>query len=221
MDFENKIEIIKAELKKPLPGEMEQFKMAPEFRRSFDFPSPAKKAAVMICLLPGGQDLQIVFMKRPEYDGPHGGQISLPGGVFETIDSDMAETALRETREEIGLHCEKSSVLGTLTPLNIPVSNTNVTPFVGSYNQVADFYIDKREVDFLIIASLGELLNPSCKQKEKWILNGREMMVPFYKVKGNTIWGATAMILCEFLAVISGSGLYPQFQCSDSDRIDT
>ncbi len=221
MNFENKIEIIKAQLKKPLPGEQEQFKMAPEFRRTFDFHSPAKEAAVMICLLPGEQDLQIVFMKRTEYDGPHGGQISFPGGVFETKDPDLVETAIRETREEIGLNCEKPSVLGALTPLYIPVSNTNVTPFVGAYNQDPAFYLDKREVDFLIIASIGELLHPSCKQMEKWTLNGREMMVPFYKVKGNTIWGATAMMLCEFLAVISGSGLYPQFQYSGNDRSDT
>jgi 8-oxo-dGTP pyrophosphatase MutT (NUDIX family) len=221
MTFSEKISIIKSELQKPLPGEKQQFIMAPDVRRSFNFSSPVKKAAVMICIFPGDLDLQIVLMKRNEYDGSHSGQISFPGGVYEATDINLCETAIRETQEEIGMNCDKSSILGEITPLLIPVSNMLVHSFVGSFNSNPVFNIDKREVNFLITVSLSELLDPASLHKEKWILHGSDVLVPFYKVQGNIIWGATAMILCEFLAIIVNSGLYPQFQYSGNDRSDT
>jgi len=222
MTFEQKISIIKAELRKPLPGREQQYRMAPEFRGiSPTSSSKAKKAAVMICIFPGPDDLQIVLFKRSDYDGPHGGQVSFPGGVFEETDMNLADTAVRETKEEIGLDCDNSSILGALTPLTIPVSNMSVQPYVGFYNGNPVFTIEKREVDFLIITTIAELLDPSCICKEKWMLHGKELDVPFYSVSGNVIWGATAMILCEFLAVISRSGLYPQSGYSGNDHNET
>jgi 8-oxo-dGTP pyrophosphatase MutT (NUDIX family) len=195
--------------------------MAPAFRGSNTSSGIMKKAAVMICIFPGKQDLEIVFFKRNDYDGPHGGQVSFPGGVYEEKDNDLAETAIRETHEEIGLNCGKSSLLGKLTPLLIPVSKMHVQPFIGFYNTKPVFTIEKREVEYLIISPIGVLLDPSCVKKEKWILHGLEVEVPFYTVNGNVIWGATAMILSEFLAIISHSGLYPQFRYSGNDRSDT
>ena len=221
MTFDDKIALIRTELKKELPGRKQQFLMAPEFRRSFDFKSPSKNAAIMICLFPGENDIRIVFIKRTDYDGPHGGQVSFPGGVYEETDTDFSETAIRETEEEIGVHCGKSGILGELTPLLIPVSNMMVHPYVGSFSKNPKFSINQREVSFLIIAGVSELLNPLSVEKEKWKLHGMEIEVPFYRVDGNIIWGATAMILSEFLAVISNSGLYPQFQYSGNDRTDT
>jgi 8-oxo-dGTP pyrophosphatase MutT (NUDIX family) len=221
MNFEEKISLIRAEFQNPLPGPAQQFLMAPEIRRKFNFSSPAKKAAVMICLFPGKDDLQIVFMKRNEYDGPHSGQISFPGGAWEELDNDLEETAIRETHEELGVDCSKSALLGALTPLLIPVSNTLVHPFVGYFGNNPVFTADKSEVEFLIISSLSELLDPSCIHKEKWKLHEMEIEVPFYKVNESIIWGATAMILCEFLAIIERSGLRLKNRYSGNDRNDT
>jgi 8-oxo-dGTP pyrophosphatase MutT (NUDIX family) len=221
MSFEEKISIIREELKKTLPGQTAQYLMAPEFRGNNIFSGISKKAAVMICIFPGKEDLEIVFFKRNDYDGPHGGQVSFPGGVFEVSDKNLAETAIRETREEIGLDCRNTSLIGKLTPLLIPVSNMNVQPFIGFYNTIPAFKIEKREVEYLIISPIGALLDPSSIDKQKWMLHGQEIEVPFYRVNGNIIWGATAMILSEFLAVISNSGLYPQFRYSGNDRSDT
>ena len=174
MTFGQKISIIKAELQKPLPGREQHYLMAPEFRGIS--PSPAaelRKAAVMICIFPELEDLNIVLFKRSDYDGPHGGQVSFPGGVYEITDLDLAETAIRETKEEIGLNCDKSSIIGSLTPLTIPVSNMSVQPFVGFYNRNPVFTIEKREVDFLIVAKISALLDPSNICKEKWKLHGK------------------------------------------------
>jgi 8-oxo-dGTP pyrophosphatase MutT (NUDIX family) len=212
MTFEQKISRIRKQLQKPLPGKKKQNIMAPGFRGKPLTNSPGKNAAVLICLFPGDNGIQTVFIKRNEYDGPHGGQVSFPGGVFEDLDKDLMETAIRETKEEIGIRIEKNAILGPLSSLTIPVSNMHVYPFVGYYSSEPVFIPEKREVEYLIVATLEELTNPSCIQKEKWNLHGMEMEVPFYRVKNNIIWGATAMILCEFLAAISHSRQDQQFQ---------
>lgn len=212
MTFEQKISVISGQLKKPLPGKQQQYLMAPAFRGEPNINSPGKNAAIMICLYPVEKDITTVFIKRNAYDGPHSGQVSFPGGVFEENDIFLVETARRETKEEIGIDIGKSSILGALTPLTIPVSNMNVHPYVGFYGSVPEFTPDNREVEYVITTSLSELADPKCIKREQWILHGQEIEVPFYNVKGNIIWGATAMILCEFLAVISSSGLYQQFR---------
>jgi len=221
MNFEEKISLIRKSLNNTLPGEKAQYRMAPEFRGKFIPKDPGKKAAVMVCLTHGKNDLNLAFIKRTRYDGPHSAQVSFPGGVFEEGDSDLSDTAIRETSEEIGLKFNKPDILGRLTPLTIPVSNIHVHPFVGYYNRKTVFTLEKREVEYLIITPLGKLLNPYIIHREKWNLNNEERDVPFYKVNHEIIWGATAMILSEFLEVISRSGLYPQSQYSGSDRSGT
>ena len=79
--------------------------------------------------------LYIPFIQRPQYNGAHSGQISLPGGKSEPHDIDILTTALRETQEEIGIPSYEINVLGNLSPIYIPNSNFNVLPFV-SYNFV-------------------------------------------------------------------------------------
>jgi 8-oxo-dGTP pyrophosphatase MutT (NUDIX family) len=210
MTFREKVMILEKELGKPLPGKDAQYRMAPEFRGKPFSEAKSRDAAVMICLFPGEDDLELVFIKRPDYEGPHGGQVSFPGGVYENTDTDLRDTAIRETREEIGIECPRSAVIGALTPLMIPVSGMKVHPYVAYLEKKPQFRTDAREVDFLIIAGLAELFEPSCIVKEKWKLHGTEMIVPFYRVKGNVIWGATAMMLSEFLVIISRSGLNPR-----------
>ncbi len=221
MTFKEKISLITEELKKPLPGEQQQFLMAPEFRGIPELSPPRKKAAVMICIFPGEKELQIVFIKRNEYDGPHSGQISFPGGIYEERDIELKKTALRETKEEIGIDFGNNAILGALTPLLIPVSNVLVYPFVGYYSSTPMFILDKREVDYLILPEIADFLNPNCVKKEKWNLRGMDIEVPFYLINENIIWGATAMILCEFLEIISRSGLYKPYPYSGNDRSGT
>ena len=221
MTFEEKISLISIGLKNPLPGEKQQLLMSPAFRALPDLPPPLKKAAVMICIIPGEKDLQTIFIKRNEYDGPHSGQISFPGGIYEEKDIELSETALRETKEEIGIDCSRTALLGALTPLLIPVSNVLVYPFVGYYGNSPMFTLDKREVDYLIIPQIADLLNPGCIKKEKWNLRGMDIEVPFYLINENIIWGATAMILSEFLEIISRSGLYKPYPYSGNDRSET
>lgn len=208
MDFTKSIENIKQELQKPLPGKEHQFLMAPDIRRFPKNEMAEKKAAVMICLFEGKNDLQIAFIKRTEYDGPHSGQISFPGGIFKQDDSDLLYTAFRETEEEIGISRDHASVLGALSPLHIPVSNIIVHPFVSYYQHEPVFQIDEKEVSYMIIANLKSFFDPGNRKKEKWNFSGQDINVPFFQLDGNKIWGATAMILSEFISVAVKAEIY-------------
>lgn len=210
MDLYNVISGITRELQNPLPGKKHQYLMAPEIRMSAGKRSGKTKAAVLVCLFEGKNDLQTVFIKRTEYDGPHSGQISFPGGMWKATDNNLEETALRETMEETGIRSEHARILGSLSPLHIPFSNTTVYPFVAFYDHEPFFRIDEKEVSYLILANLRFFLDLRNRKKEKWLLAGKETEVPFFQLDNNKIWGATAMILSEFLAVISRSGTYPK-----------
>jgi hypothetical protein len=142
-------------------------------------------------------------MLRPRYPGVHSGQISLPGGKVEPTDQDLAETALRESKEEIGVNPENIRLLGNLTNLYIPPSNFMVTPFVGYQSVRPVFKPDPSEVAEIIEVSLDSFLDNSIiRQKRMKLALGLTMKVPAYCIGSHVIWGATAMILSEFRVII-------------------
>ena len=187
----------------PLPGEKVQLRMAPKGIRNFppnkNMPNPA---AVLILLFPVIDEPYTVLMKRTEYQGAHSGQISLPGGKIEAIDVDLAQTALRETKEELGILSEKINIIGKLTPLFIPVSGFDVHPYVGVITEKPDWNPDLNEVSYLIETSISELASAAVIKSEMRQLFGNELEVPFYHLHNEKIWGATAMMISEFLQIV-------------------
>ncbi len=199
-------EILKTELRKPLPGTKVQMQMAPPDRSLKDFPRVPKAdstiAAVLIILYPQNDSVYTVFMQRPDYEGVHSGQISFPGGRKEQADADIVKTALREAKEEVGVNLSKISVIGTLTPLFIPVSKTIVNPVVSWTKSKPQFRIREEEVVFLIEGDLKEFLNPSIIKIKRFEVLGEMRDIKYFDYKGHVIWGATAMILNELLGII-------------------
>jgi len=185
-------------LQKALPGEAAQLLMAPTFRGSITNQDHPVEAAVLILLYPSQGETKLVFMKRNEYEGPHSGQVSFPGGAWEAADGSLEQTAIRECREEIGVQ-ESIEILGALTPLHIPVSNFLVSPFVGWMEHTPVFFPDRSEVQYLIEVPLRELLDPALRDSETRYHHKRPVKAPFYRVGSDKIWGATAMMLSEFL----------------------
>jgi len=186
-----------------LPGKQAQFRMAPTFRGAFNHDTDPIRAAVLILMYPSIEGTaSLVFIKRNEYDGPHSGQVSLPGGVWEKGDGSIQNTAIRETREELGMDGD-IEILGSLTELHIQVSNFLVYPFVGYMNQVPEFHPDKSEVQFVIEIPLQELMDPRNQDSETIFKHGKTIEAPFYRVGDEKIWGATAMILSEYLQLAS------------------
>jgi 8-oxo-dGTP pyrophosphatase MutT (NUDIX family) len=185
-------------LSQKLPGELAHLRMAPTFRGNLNSEKEAMDAAVMTLFYPWDGKANLVFIKRNEYDGPHSAQISFPGGARETGDLSMKETAIRETREELGIR-GPIEVLGSLTPLHIPVSNFMVYPFVGWMKDAPVFHPDPTEVQYAIEVPLDALLDPLNCDSETRYHHEMPVEAPFYRVGEEKIWGATAMILCEVL----------------------
>lgn len=160
--------------------------------------SRERQSAVLLYLFPSGSDWRIVLMKRPDYDGVHSGQISLPGGRLEAGETHR-QAALREFREETGVRVEDSRLLGQLSSLFIPPSNFLVNPFV-AYGAAQPKYVpDPLEVQQIIELPVSRLLDDAAvKQGRVPLSGGGWTETPYFDVSGHVVWGATAMILSEF-----------------------
>jgi 8-oxo-dGTP pyrophosphatase MutT (NUDIX family) len=199
--------LLTVRISKDLPGINSQLVMAPVHRindiRSGLKSKDSVRSSVLILLYPNEEKIKTVVMLRPAYDGVHSGQISLPGGKWEISDGDMAATALRETHEEIGVHPSKIRLLGQLSPLYIPPSNYLVFPYIGIADNKPEFLKDPSEVQEIIEIDIDELLNNATGTKRKLSFkDGTALEVPCYIFGETIIWGATAMILSEFIAVL-------------------
>ena len=185
-----------------LPGEAAQLHMSPESRGEIPAMEVPSVAAVLALVYPRGSEAYMAFIRRNAYHGHHSAQVSFPGGVLEESDASLAACALRETREELGID-DEIRVLGSLTPIHIPVSNFMVSPFVGLMKSSPVFQPDASEVQYVIEASLDRLLDPDSIGWDSWEAEGRQIRAPYYQVEKDRIWGATAMMLSEFLQLAS------------------
>ncbi len=198
--------LLKNELEKDLPGTEVQWQMASSDRMIRNFPripgKDARVAAVLILLYPENGSVHTVFIQRPDYNGVHGGQISFPGGKQEPSDENIVQTAIREANEEIGVDPAIISVIGTLTPLFIPVSNIIVTPVVAWTKEKPVFRHEVKEVVFMFDADITKFMEPSIIKTKPLEIRGEMIDVKYFDYEGNMIWGATAMILLELLTII-------------------
>lgn len=195
-------------LKHKLPGEIAHSRLAPAHRQELlslrkNSPSP-RLSSVLILMFREENVVKLVFTKRVEYDGIHSGQVSFPGGKAEPTDADLSITALRETHEEIGLDPENIVIIGTLSDLYVPPSNFIIRPFVAIYRGEPHFVPDPVEVAEIFSVPLSYLIHYGKDIKHSIIYRtGVEMQVPGFKFGQHLIWGATAMILSEFLDLAS------------------
>lgn len=203
--FAGFLEQLRQALAGPLPGPQAQYAMAPAPRTGAEMdnqPLPdARMGGVLLLLFPRDDALIVPLILRPTYRGVHSGQVAFPGGGREAGDPDIVATALREAHEEIGIDPQAVDVLGQLSPLYINPSNYLVHPVVGWTERAPEFAIDEHEVAQLILAPLNDLLDPANRQSDIWQLRGRTATVPFFRIQEQIIWGATAMMLSEFLSL--------------------
>ena len=207
--FEKFIIWLEDRLSRPLPGHEAQMLMMPKNtnpeRFRFNQKKTAKLGSVLLLLYPYKDKVFLPLMKRPEYDGVHSGQISFPGGKMEEGDPDLVFTALREGEEEIGIRADQVKVLGNLTEHMVVASNFNVLPVVGYLDYRPKFVANVHEVDEVVEVSIDHLLDDRNRQEKELLVRGKyHLTAPYYDVNGHVVWGATAMMLSEFLTMVRG-----------------
>jgi 8-oxo-dGTP pyrophosphatase MutT (NUDIX family) len=170
--------------------------MRPAFRAGQATPRGFRPSAVLVPIVFRGGGPSLILIERAP-GGFHGGQIAFPGGAEEEGDGGPVGTALREAREEIGLHPGSVDVLGLLSPLTVIVSRFLIQPVVGLVAERPVFEPSPDEVAGIIEVPLAELAGPGNKREREIDVRGESRTVPCYQFGKTVVWGVTAMMLSE------------------------
>ena len=149
-------------------------------------------ASVLVVIY--GQSPKIIMTEKPKSMKFHAGEISFPGGKFDANDSDLLETALRETSEEIGLDVSKDQVIGQLTPVMTLNSGFLILPFVCLLNDIP-VLMTNSEVENILHIPLNSFLKTVAKDTDSSHNLIDEMYT--FEYQSQIVWGASARILKE------------------------
>ena len=166
-------------------------------------PENLTRAAVLALLIRDGGEDHLLFTKRSQTVLHHKGQICFPGGACDAGDKDLWGTALRETREEIGLDPQAVSFVGELGQIVTP-SGYKVTPFVGSLAGLAVWRPNPHEIEEVFMAPVRHFLHPENFRMVKKSCRGFEYEDPLFLYQHYEVWGATGRILVELMEAWRG-----------------
>jgi 8-oxo-dGTP pyrophosphatase MutT (NUDIX family) len=165
------------------------------------YPSDARAAAALLLLYPLRNGVALPLTVRASHLRRHAGQISLPGGAADPGET-LEGAALREAQEEIGVDPSSVRVLGLLTPVHVLVSGFTLNPIVGITDTRPDFQPAAHEVEQLLEVPLDDLQDASRIRTGTRIREGVAVEYPYFDLHGHQVWGATAMILGEFICLL-------------------
>ena len=198
-------------LARPLPGPEAQLRMAPRPRHGWRpgaWPEDARHGGGLLLLYPRRARPHVVLTLRDSRLPQHAGQVSLPGGAAKRGES-WRESALREAQEEVGLDPAAVRVLGELSPIHVPVSGFVIHPCLAVAHEEPEFVADPREVARILEVPLVDLRDPALRGRESRERGDRSAEIPYFSFDGERVWGATAMILAELLALLGEGGPRP------------
>jgi 8-oxo-dGTP pyrophosphatase MutT (NUDIX family) len=200
------VDTLRQRLTEPLPGWAAQMRMSPQPRAVLDPTMTAadlRAAAALLLLYQQGDAWFLPLTVRGARLRQHGGQVSLPGGRIDPGET-AEQTAVREALEETGVVPADVMLLGRLTPLPIPISGHLLHPVVGYARSRPRFVIGEHEVERIVEAPLARLRVNAVgwETRQRSIPPIGPMEVPFFEIEGVRVWGATAMVLAEFLAIL-------------------
>ena len=158
-----------------------------------------RQAAVLIAVTES-ENPELIYTLRSNKVGSHGGEVSFPGGMFETEDKNLQDTALRESHEETGLDRSKVSILGSIDTV-VSRFNISVTPYVGIVPSDIELNDNSDEIEACFRVPLSFLLEDKRHRNDEINRNGDIFFMPAYSYDSYIIWGLTAMITVDFLNI--------------------
>jgi 8-oxo-dGTP pyrophosphatase MutT (NUDIX family) len=198
--------LLRERLGQTLPGIEAQIRFAPEMLkaawRNGQIPTDSRQAAALLLVYPHQDGAAVALTVRGSGLARHPGQISLPGGATDPGET-LAEAALREAAEEIGVDPSAVRVLGELTPVHVLVSGFTLHPVVGLTDSRPDFAPAPGEVEEILEVSLDDLRDASRIRQGIRIREGVAVEYPYFDLLGHQVWGATAMVLGEFICLLA------------------
>ncbi|MFN3196049.1 MAG: NUDIX hydrolase [Chlorobiota bacterium] len=186
-----------------LPGAKAHIKMAPFGdleRLENNKPRPNSKRSAVLLLLTENKD--VLFTLRSSKLRKHSGQISFPGGRQDPNETDE-ETALRETEEEVGIPPSNIDVMGTLSHLYVPPSDSVIQPVVARLNKPSPIKVNPDEVDEAFFVNLNKFEGEEKLKVKSTEYKGKPFSFPYWDVHHKVpLWGATAIIMSEFMHLV-------------------
>jgi 8-oxo-dGTP pyrophosphatase MutT (NUDIX family) len=163
-------------------------------------------AGVLVPLFFNRDEPHLLFTQRTLTVKDHRGQIAFPGGVRDPKDPDLLATALRESQEEIGLNPEVVEVLGALKPITT-ITGYAVTAYVGLIPYPYEFHPNPREVRRLLFLPVAGFCDPGRWRVGDYTYKGQSTRVCYWRHDNTTVWGATARIVLNLLALLGENPL--------------
>jgi 8-oxo-dGTP pyrophosphatase MutT (NUDIX family) len=168
----------------------------------------ASHAAVAIVLQQGEHGAEFIAIHRAHRQGdPWSGHMALPGGKQDPSDVDLQSTAMRETREEVGVDLARlGEFIGHLDDLQAVARGRAldliIRPYVWSLHHPAVLVPDHREVQSAFWIPLLFLRKRDARGSIRYALDGQELELPAFLYQGHTIWGLTHRILTGLLEIL-------------------
>src|SRR3990172_13210494 len=162
-------------------------------------------SAVLVPFYEKEGKVHLLFTKRTDRVAHHKSQISFPVGAKDPGDRTLLQTALRESAEEIGLDVTTVEVLGALDDTPTVASKYVITPYVAALNGPPLLTVNREEVEEVIELPFEALHDDRNPRNERLVVDGVPRQVMAYRYDGHVIWGATASMLKQFLALVGPS----------------
>lgn len=158
-------------------------------------------SAVLVLLYLKNDEVNVLLNKRSETVEHHKNEISFPGGRMDKHDHSLFDTALRETKEEIGVSPDDVNMFGQLDQVET-MTGYSITPYVGTIPEKYNFNINSAEVSKLLEIPLFKFNDGTVLRKELRYFNGNWLSKHNYVYEGHLIWGATANIIGNLVKIL-------------------
>ncbi len=165
----------------------------------------AIRCAVLVPLIADGDGYSVLYTLRSDHVPNHQGQVSFPGGKHSEGDRDLADTALREANEEVGIDPGEVEVIGCLDDVYTLAARFVITPFVGILPATAQFTVNPGEVADLFTVAVEALLDPVHHGVETRSWDGNDFEIQVITAGRHIIWGATHTITTNLIDCLSAN----------------